>query len=338
MLRLVTNSAASRLLQLPRELRDTIYRYVLIEPRLWERRHKPSCSKYNPPITYEYLPFATPDFVKDEEDPDGWGWFATHSCAKRLGVSLLGVNKQIHDEASPIFWDNNAFCYETPRVFTDGVEPPSLLPKIQKLSFMNFREDEGRDVLFRSRESFQIMAQMPNLRELEVQQSWSSEPPHRRLLALKALKVMTVLHLTPTYLAFEESWEQRIFTDLAWDLEMPQCDDKVHREYQVRDKVVCQPCLKVLEEYERMSRDMPWRTIYGRRGIYGLLRKLERLDFPWITEDYRTMLVKLKGEDGNLEARIWGLPTSSIAQHERAYRKEQRAKKGPNPAAKRRCL
>lgn len=108
--RLVTNSAASRLLQLPRELRDVIYSYTVVEPGYWERRNKPSCKEYNPSILLEWPPFEVSDF-EESKDESGWGWRGTHGCAKRRGLGLLSVNKQIHQEASPIFWDNNTVCY-----------------------------------------------------------------------------------------------------------------------------------------------------------------------------------------------------------------------------------
>ncbi|SPO06357.1 uncharacterized protein DNG_09046 [Cephalotrichum gorgonifer] len=42
-------------------------------------------------------------------------------CAKRQGIWLLGTCKQIHEEASPIFWAQNAFLFRTKRQFLSGV-------------------------------------------------------------------------------------------------------------------------------------------------------------------------------------------------------------------------
>lgn len=88
----------SPFLECPRELRDIIYRYVLIEPDKFSRRHSAFC------------PHRT-DGCGDIERPP----FALYNakgnllcrCSKRQSLGLLVANRQIHDEAAPLFWSQN---------------------------------------------------------------------------------------------------------------------------------------------------------------------------------------------------------------------------------------
>ncbi|KLJ10400.1 hypothetical protein EMPG_14213 [Blastomyces silverae] len=96
------------LLRLSRELRDIIYTFTLIEPRKWARRHNAFC------------PFSQRNGDLPETAP-----FVTYStlcrCARRRAVGLLLANRQINTEASPIFWRENIFTFDTAETFVANV-------------------------------------------------------------------------------------------------------------------------------------------------------------------------------------------------------------------------
>lgn len=102
------------LLGLPRELREQIYKLVLIEPPKWERRHKSTC---------DHAPYTTTQF---EVPPfDTWTGCV---CSLRRGcdcalrsVGLLLVDRQIHAETAPIFWTRNVFSFFTASQFTQDM-------------------------------------------------------------------------------------------------------------------------------------------------------------------------------------------------------------------------
>lgn len=96
-------------LGLPREIRDIIYDMVLMEPPLWERRHRPLCKQCpRDTDTFEHPLF---DFASDDRC----------DCSIRCNTGLLGVNRQIHAETAPLFWSKNVFCFDRPEDFTVSV-------------------------------------------------------------------------------------------------------------------------------------------------------------------------------------------------------------------------
>lgn len=209
---------------------------------------------------------------------------------------------------------------------------------------MNFREDYGRDVLVFGYEVVRVLAKMPNLREIELQASYSRQPCMPQLLDFRALKVIRILDLRLWCIAFDQPWEQTIYAAVARNFELPMCDDPTHaaekddvvsvwkRAREEQD--VCQPCPAALKRIRDIAGEMHQSTIHKYRWVHVLARRLKRLDEPWTAEEAYTTPVKLRGSDKYLEARIWGMPTSSISQREKAYRRAQRGEKGPIPVAK----
>ncbi|PGH09710.1 hypothetical protein GX51_00390 [Blastomyces parvus] len=103
----VERHAKSPLLGLPRELRDIIYTLTLVEPRKWARRHNAFC------------PFGQRNSDLPETPP-----FVTStlcSCARRRCLGLLLANRQISTEATPIFWQENIFTFDTAKIFVANV-------------------------------------------------------------------------------------------------------------------------------------------------------------------------------------------------------------------------
>ena len=88
-----TEPNVSRLLTLPRELRDLIYQYTLIEPIRWDRKHAPGCYHLN----------------LDPSDAMTGGQRC--ACSHRRGINLLYVNKTVYREATVIFYQDNTFAF-----------------------------------------------------------------------------------------------------------------------------------------------------------------------------------------------------------------------------------
>lgn len=89
-----------RFLNIPRELRDMIYDYALIEPNYFSRRHDAYC-KFRVPGSVDP---EKPPFVDTDPNKDCF-------CTRRQGLGLLLANRQVHDEAAPIFWGRNVHCF-----------------------------------------------------------------------------------------------------------------------------------------------------------------------------------------------------------------------------------
>lgn len=94
-----------RLIDLPAELRNLIYRFALIDPPFWKKRHSPFC-EYSA-RTIDDIPIPPMALIM---------WPTKHPlpqcpCTRRQGIKLLRTCRQIHHEASPIFWSNNVFLF-----------------------------------------------------------------------------------------------------------------------------------------------------------------------------------------------------------------------------------
>ncbi|VUC29208.1 unnamed protein product [Clonostachys rosea] len=101
---------------LPQEIQALIYRFAVVEPSRWTKRHSLKCD-ITPSRANQMEP---PPFVFSEVQLNYKATKMTTttrcSCAKRKGLSLLLVSKFINRIASPIFWSQNTFC------FLDAVE------------------------------------------------------------------------------------------------------------------------------------------------------------------------------------------------------------------------
>lgn len=93
---------------LPREVRDMIYAFTLVQPIKWSRRHRPTCEHCPRTCTV----FERPLFTYKVQPC---------SCVRRTGLSLLLANRQIHSEAAPIFWAENSHCFNVAPEFTREV-------------------------------------------------------------------------------------------------------------------------------------------------------------------------------------------------------------------------
>lgn len=342
-LRLVTNPAACKLLQLPAELREIIWRYTLLEPRLWERRHRPTCKEYDPVAEEESPPFAIMDKYKveayaeerhdeDSEEVDaeaaqrqeGEVWhYRTHTCAKRRGLGLLATNKQIHGEASPIFWNNTTFCFDSARDFWSTMQSePSRWPKIVSLSFMNFRWEMWFVIREYGEEMFEILSEMKQLREIELEQVYL-EHRLQDFITLRNLTTLRILAIGCPRLALGKPWEQMLYTASPLEIQMPQCEGEIHQKQEVGCAMpsVCPHCLPKMQEIQREAASRPrepsgW--MWHEMGINTDHQKVFQ-----ISEELYTVPVYLRFADRYMDTRIWGLPTSSVVKHKRAYWRKQ---------------
>lgn len=104
------------LLSLPRELRDQIYKYVLIsttgfiEPREQGRREKSSSSANS---THRFVLFHYETYTET----------AGELCkSKSFSISLLRTCRQIHAETKDLFWQNNTFVFSSPILLTKSLK------------------------------------------------------------------------------------------------------------------------------------------------------------------------------------------------------------------------
>ncbi|POS71257.1 ribosomal protein L32 [Diaporthe helianthi] len=102
-------ASSFNILALPGELRNMIYRLALTtDPPKLEREHKYNC------IACTWNPRRTQNRMLDKDGQR----FEGCRCWARSGLSLLLVNRQVHDEGASIFWAENHFTFESPAAFT----------------------------------------------------------------------------------------------------------------------------------------------------------------------------------------------------------------------------
>ncbi|CAK7270049.1 hypothetical protein SEPCBS119000_003890 [Sporothrix epigloea] len=90
--------------RLPRELRQRVYEFSLIEPPKWEKLHKPDCFLTAQDLhSCERPPFINQTII-DTPLPGC-------QCARRQCLNVLLVNRQVHREAAPVLWSRNVFCF-----------------------------------------------------------------------------------------------------------------------------------------------------------------------------------------------------------------------------------
>ncbi|KAI4641881.1 uncharacterized protein J4E78_010311 [Alternaria triticimaculans] len=111
------NQRTSPLLKLPGEIRNTIYGYVLGHP-VWYvgNSHEKRDAEGN---VYEI-------FRLYEETQPG-----RHKPRASFGPSLLGVSRQIHLEAWPLFYSSSTFVVGNPRLFFFWIDS---LPEVARLA------------------------------------------------------------------------------------------------------------------------------------------------------------------------------------------------------------
>ncbi|KAK5167203.1 uncharacterized protein LTR77_007934 [Saxophila tyrrhenica] len=71
-LHIVPRKPRTNFFSLPRELRDEIYKYTLVEPTLWHRRHKSGCG-FQFPHGYNFRPSQEPVFEREEHEESDYG-------------------------------------------------------------------------------------------------------------------------------------------------------------------------------------------------------------------------------------------------------------------------
>ncbi|CAK7210315.1 hypothetical protein SBRCBS47491_000734 [Sporothrix bragantina] len=90
--------------RLPWELRMRIYELSLIELPKWEKVHNPDCFMVAKDLhSCERPPFINKSIIYTQ--------LPECKCAKRHSLNLLLANRQVHNEAAPVFWSRNVFCF-----------------------------------------------------------------------------------------------------------------------------------------------------------------------------------------------------------------------------------
>ncbi|KAK4554583.1 hypothetical protein LTR86_008438 [Recurvomyces mirabilis] len=110
-------------LDLPRELRDLIYKAVLIEQPLWQRRHQPGCAFLDPNANYERPVFTSLSIHLEYIVPWHDIEVCEELCRPRKGLGLRLVSKQIYHETDELFWKQNTFCYDDASMLLQDIGP-----------------------------------------------------------------------------------------------------------------------------------------------------------------------------------------------------------------------
>lgn len=239
----------SPLLRLPREIRDLVLWYTLVEPRKWDKRHVRTCAYYIPDA-----PAETPPYRIHEID-EAFHWMspgytvgsrpicALHgiddlclqercntTCLRRRGLGILRANKQINAEASPTFWKHLTACFDTADTLVAVLKaiPDQALYKIRKISFMLPQKVSGTNIAsehgdfqlwlqeYDTRSAmFDFFDKMESLEDLELPVDFFDEIRNKfvRFQRLKHLRVTS--SETITYISDWPVWRRSILLDVA---------------------------------------------------------------------------------------------------------------------------
>ena len=344
----------SSFLCFPRELRDLIYRFTLVSLPLWERRHKRTCCFHEPLASCEI-----PVYLTNLEELQRRGWWDDRSywdyqkrnemkescrrdCWHRRCLALLSTCRQVYEEAAPIFWSRNVFCYpelhqlEHELVY---VIPQSAMQKIQRLSLVETRTTADPRQRFDppqagSADLFAMLLDLPNLTELELPPDVfdMSAKDVLRLSKLSQLRTRTIIQIPSGH-----SISDLVYLSMTCDIELPTpkcaCRDRDSAEQFLgawANPDVCIMCklhwavLLVILYQWRNSLDLGVRT----SGIEQCLRAAKRLkqgqSIP-VHRDGAPDTIRLRLIDGSKQSvQAIGLPVNSVAERGRLIEQRRR--------------
>ena len=325
----VERPKSSLFLELPRELRDLIYWYALVEPRKWDKRHNSSCPYYNPLAGGEEPPFR---YNEGANDPY-YGNPKTseimrqchNTCVRRKCLGLLRANRQIHEEASPILWDENTFCFDLPYLFCmilDSI-PHSVRSKIQKISFMSSLPYTG----ICARQMFEILAEVQNLVELEVSRE-ILETCGEYFIALRNLEYVRVVSCRAEAVHNERDSTVAVM-GLMKRFRMPKCDSTKHFEYKVGNGPFrsCVPCQMVLHGFREKANWLA--DARTEEGVFWNDEVRHQLKLRQLSQrGHAPCVLSVRLEDGlKYKVNVWGLPVNGPAVRERRRRRTKLAER-----------
>lgn len=286
----------SRLLGLPRELRDITYRLVLVEAPLWDKRHKVGCPARNPSQACERPVYR----MRDDEFPEignryrlPWPTLAEslsedklevceNLCRYRQGLSLRQANKQIRDETEEIFWSGNVFCYDHGGELVhdlgschcfdrldgayfgyEGCMPESAKSKVRRLSFREalpwYRVPS--DKIGRVLSALQAL---PNLMELELPARFLNKTAPKDFARLD-LPYLATVRAGRFDTIVVDAGSTKLDVYFSFSVTMPDCHRREHREDLLRwssdhvgdSRATCSRCWNKIAAAFTAVRDWP---------------------------------------------------------------------------------
>lgn len=323
-IRFVPRNENSRLLNLPRELRDMIYRYTLVQPRKWDKRHAIGCTYQDLYGNGEILPYRISQGDKDPlwigSDPEALRARACHElCVKRKGLELLRASKQMHDEAGSIFWSHNVFCFENAEVFFTVFRdlPQSVLWKIRKLSLRiipDFEPSNPYYLMFsfhRCRNSFyrygtavaKTLTMMKNIVDLELSFDVLDVLEFKNVcfLNLKTLRCVIMRTISYTSNDLRVSVDAGLTTQL--DVEPLR---KNARQCNGHERCFC--CQEVIWKSYDTARLLEHARTISHRPWYDVIQRKLKSRTPTQTSDKRYFVHLALLNGSRQKVQIWGLP------------------------------
>lgn len=314
----VQRQESSRLLDLPRELRDLIYWYALVEPSKWNKRHAVGCTYLDLYGAGERPPYR---ISQGDNDPLWAGpggdiesvraRACHHLCVKRKALALLRVNQQVREEAEPQFWHNNVFCFDSAENFVTIFQdlPKYVLWKIRKLSLkitaykrvFQFRFPLPK-VYPHSEAVAKRLDSMKNLADLELSPEFVDVLWYKRLCWPKLKFLRCVVMDTISYVS--DGVRFSVEAGLTASLKVANHPRKSFGPHQT----YCFFCWDLLAKMHDTGRVLDEAVTANRRPWQEVIRR--RLECLSLTQAVRVppslQLTLLGGARRNV--RIWGLP------------------------------
>lgn len=208
------------LFDLPRELRETIYRLVLVRPAVWDKRHQPGCWFH---ARYADAAAEHPPFVQHESHyiVSTKTWYAESADLQRCEAlcghrdvnltALLCVSKQLHADAAPLYWAHKWVCFSSYHAFLTTLSSLSdeQCRRIRRLSLQSLEcwpNDAGAEWRqWRRAEVFAALDRCTHLQDVELPQpvlaAWLADESRQIATRMPALRTATALHTWVHYLA-----------------------------------------------------------------------------------------------------------------------------------------
>ncbi|KAK5167201.1 uncharacterized protein LTR77_007932 [Saxophila tyrrhenica] len=341
------------LLTIPQELRDKIWELAVVEPDLWYRRHDPrgpipSQTKGSQRPVFEcyesssvrskYLHkrYCSPSEC-DCPTPQGKR-VCKHLCQGRPGLALLRTCRQIYNEADPIFWKQNMFCFENSMSLLDtlGSLPQSTLDKIQRLSALDPNDIEAFEFGEQRRRARTIISRLHNLKELEMGPEAIVANPDF-LLTLSQLRYFRIVVLEPVKMGRKELSQPMIWVRVARDCVLGQCRKPEEHRYGDGLKLRKGSCLLCWQgSDEKVISDAVWAD-GGHAGghssrtveyISKLLKEqrcmsANQAHAGWYTEPVE---MECAAQDWGLDVGLFGLPALGPEERKRLQNEEKARK------------
>ena len=168
---------------------NKIWELVVIEPTIWDRRHKPACSFHDEKQVSQRTVHKSSCPRDRKTNRNGSTDQASEAeldschqlCVRRAGLGLLATCRQIYNEAGSIFYADTTFCWSNRNSFVTDVNALSERSRANIRRISLFEDDSTTMLTLRTGrddgepETFKALRNLPALTHVEVPLSFFTD-------------------------------------------------------------------------------------------------------------------------------------------------------------------